>query len=93
MSNRTSSSKKKNQKGNSSVAQVRQAPLAKSYRIQTQPPRRSQNNGVTVIKGSLEFATVAGSTSFSATKHQMNPGFPVFTGLSTFPQQTLSLSL
>jgi len=70
MSNRTSSSKKKNQKGNSSVAQVRQAPLAKSYRIQTQPPRRSQNNGVTVIKGSLEFASdEPGSSCFHWSLH------------------------
>jgi hypothetical protein len=69
---------------NKSIVRVKTAPLARSYQVDTQPPRRTQNNnGKTIIKGVVEFSTVAGSTSFSATRIQMNPGLSHFTGLAT----------
>ncbi len=50
-------------------------PIAKPARVQFQAPRITQSNGTTVICGQdLVVDPLSGSTSFSASKLQINPG-------------------
>jgi hypothetical protein len=58
-------------------------PTARTYSVRPEPPRIRSNRGSTVIRGQEEIATIAGSATFSATKHSVNPGLSSFTWLST----------